>query len=393
MIQALRPWGTASRTIRNQALGLQLAKSAPKFFTPPNPKPNPIATGLFHVSVGARLPAFPLPSFPPLTSTSFSSPFSPSSTFLLSTLIPHFPSFRRFYTASAMSDEIVHPTIQDGWYREISDMWPGQAMTLKVEKVLHHEKSLYQDVLIFKSTDYGNVLVLDNVVQATERDEFSYQEMITHLAMNSHPNPKKVLVIGGGDGGVLREVVKHDCVEEAILCDIDEAVIRLSKQYLPGMAVGFEHPKSKTHVGDGFKFLDDYKNTFDVIITDSSDPEGPAESLFQKPYFQLLHDALREGGVITTQAESPWLHLPLIARLKKDCGEVFPVAEYAYTTIPTYPSGQIGFMVCCKDATRDVKVPLRSWTKEEEDEKLRYYNSEIHKASFVLPNFAKKALQ
>lgn len=174
-------------------------------------------------------------------------------------------------------------------------------MTLKVEKVLHHEKSLYQDVLIFKSTDYGNVLVLDNVVQATERDEFSYQEMITHLAMNSHPNPKKVLVIGGGDGGVLREVVKHDSVEEAILCDIDEAVIRLSKQFLPHMAVGFEHPKSKVHVGDGFKFLDDYKNTFDVIITDSSDPEGPAESLFQKPYFQLLHDALREGGVITTQ--------------------------------------------------------------------------------------------
>ncbi len=110
----------------------------------------------------------------------------------------------------------------DGWFREISDMWPGQAMTLKVKKVIHHEKSKYQDVLIFESTDYGTVLVLDNVIQCTERDEFAYQEMITHLAMNSHPNPKKVLVIGGGDGGVLREVVKHECVEEAILCDIDE---------------------------------------------------------------------------------------------------------------------------------------------------------------------------
>lgn len=174
-------------------------------------------------------------------------------------------------------------------------------MTLKVEKVLHHEKSKYQDVLIFQSTDYGKVLVLDNVIQCTERDEFSYQEMITHLAMNSHPNPKKVLVIGGGDGGVLREVVKHDCVEEAILCDIDEAVIRLSKEYLPNMSAGFNHPKVKVHVGDGFKFLADYQNTFDVIITDSSDPEGPAESLFQKPYFQLLFNALTEGGVITTQ--------------------------------------------------------------------------------------------
>lgn len=174
-------------------------------------------------------------------------------------------------------------------------------MTLRVEKVLHHEKSKYQDVLVFKSTDHGTVLVLDNVIQCTERDEFSYQEMITHLAMNSHPNPKKVLVIGGGDGGVLREVVKHECVEEAILCDIDEAVIRLSKQFLPKMAEGFSHPKSKVHVGDGFKFLNEYKNAFDVIITDSSDPEGPAESLFQKPYFQLLHDALRDCGVITTQ--------------------------------------------------------------------------------------------
>ncbi|KAG7054851.1 hypothetical protein CaCOL14_005771 [Colletotrichum acutatum] len=290
--------------------------------------------------------------------------------------------------------EIAHPTIQDGWFREISNMWPGQAMTLKVKKVIHHEKSQYQDVLIFESTDYGMVLVLDNVIQATERDEFSYQEMITHLAMNSHPNPKKVLVIGGGDGGVLREVVKHECVEEAILCDIDEAVIRLSKQYLPNMAVGFDHPKSKTHVGDGFKFLEEYKNTFDVIITDSSDPEGPAESLFQKPYFQLLHDALREGGVITTQgSENQWLHMPLISKLKKDCKEIFPVAEYAYTTIPTYPSGQIGFMVCTKDAGRNVKEPLRKWSAEEEEKLCKYYNADIHKAAFVLPNFAKKALE
>jgi len=200
-----------------------------------------------------------------------------------------------------MANEITHETIKDGWFREISHMWPGQAMTLKVEKVLHHEKSKYQDVLIFKSTDYGTVLVLDNVIQCTERDEFSYQEMIAHLALNSHPEPKRVLVIGGGDGGVLREVVKHDCVEEAILCDIDEAVVRLSKEYLPHMAQGLSHPKSTVHIGDGFKFLDEYKNHFDVIITDSSDPDGPAESLFQKSYFELLNNALREGGVISTQ--------------------------------------------------------------------------------------------
>ncbi|KAE8357743.1 Spermine/spermidine synthase-domain-containing protein [Aspergillus caelatus] len=300
--------------------------------------------------------------------------------------------FRSHFSHSITMSEITHPTIKDGWFSERSDMWPGQAMSLKVNQILHHEKSKYQDVLIFESSDYGTVLVLDNVIQCTERDEFSYQEMITHLAMNSHPNPKKVLVIGGGDGGVLREVVKHETVEEAILCDIDEAVIRLSKKYLPGMSIGFQHPNVKTHVGDGFEFLKNHKNEFDVIITDSSDPEGPAESLFQKPYFELLSDALREGGVITTQAENQWLHLSLITDLKKACNEVFPVAEYAYTTIPTYPSGQIGFMVCCKDADRNVREPVRKWTREEEERLCRYYNQDIHRASFVLPNFARKAL-
>ncbi|ETI19613.1 spermidine synthase [Cladophialophora carrionii CBS 160.54] len=272
-------------------------------------------------------------------------------------------------------------------------MWPGQAMTLKVNQVLHHEKSKYQDVLVFESSDHGTVLVLDNVIQCTERDEFSYQEMITHLAMNSHPNPQKVLVIGGGDGGVLREVIKHESVEKAILCDIDEAVIRVSKKYLPGMSIGYQHPAVETFIGDGFKFLADRKNEFDVIITDSSDPEGPAETLFQKPYFELLYGALKDGGVITTQAENQWLHLPLISKLKKDCKEVFPVVEYAYTTIPTYPSGQIGFMVCCKDSNRNVKEPLRSWTPEEEEKYCKYYNKEIHRASFVLPTFARKQLK
>lgn len=290
--------------------------------------------------------------------------------------------------------EITHPTIVDGWFREISDtMWPGQAMTLKVEKVLHHEKSKYQDVLIFKSTTYGNVLVLDNVIQASERDEFSYQEMIAHLALNSHPNPKKVLVIGGGDGGVLREIVKHDVVEEAWLCDIDEAVIRLSKQYLPEMSASYSHPKVKTYIGDGLQFLRDYQNTFDVIITDSSDPEGPAESLFQEDYFKLLSSALTEKGVISTQAESMWIHLPIIKDLKKACGSIFPVTEYAYTTIPTYPTGQIGFMVCSKDKNANVKKPLREVTEEEEAKLYKYYNKRIHEASFVLPTWVEKELQ
>lgn len=288
---------------------------------------------------------------------------------------------------------LSHPSITaEGWFQERSPMWPGMAMTLKVKQILHVEQSKYQDVLVFESTDFGNVLVLDGAVQATERDEFSYQEMICHLGMNAHPDPKRVLVIGGGDGGVLREVVKHQCVEEAVLCDIDEAVPRVSKKYLPSMAVGFQHPKVRVHIGDGFQFLKDYKNSFDVIITDSSDPEGPAESLFQQPYFELLSDALRDGGVITTQGESQWLHLHIIKDLIGACKRVFPNVQYAYTTIPTYPSGQIGFMVCSKDAARDLTNPLRSWDPQMEGKLCRYYNKEIHQSAFVLPTWVRQTL-
>ncbi|KAL8878495.1 MAG: hypothetical protein Q9192_008440, partial [Flavoplaca navasiana] len=262
-----------------------------------------------------------------------------------------------------------------------------QAMTLKVNSVLHHEKSKFQDILIFESSNHGIVLVLDDAIQCTENDEFAYQEMITHLAMNSHPNPKKVLVIGGGDGGVLREVMKHSTVESAVLCDIDEAVIRLSKKYLPAMSIGLRHPDTSVFIEDGFEFLRNRKNEFDVIVTDSSDPNGPAKTLFEKNYFELMNEALREG------AENQYLHLPLIVQLRKSCLEIFPRVEYGYTTIPTYPSGQIGFLVCCKDKDRNVKEPLRSWDVEEEEKLCKYYNKEIHSASFVLPVFARKALR
>ncbi|KAF5381326.1 hypothetical protein D9615_008419 [Tricholomella constricta] len=259
-----------------------------------------------------------------------------------------------------------------GWFREISSQWPGQAMTLKVNKILHIEKSLYQDVLGFESETFGNVLALDGVIQCTEHDKFSYQEMIAHLPLASHPNPKKVLVIGGGDGGVVREVLKHATVEEVVLCDIDEAVPRVAKQYLPHMSALFSDPRVTVFIGDGFKFLAANVATYDAIITDSSDPVGPAAALFEKPYFQLKHDALAPGGHISTQGECLWLHLPLISELRNMSRELFPVAEYAYTTIPTYPSGQISFVLCSKQAGRDLRTPLR------EVPDTKYYNKQLH---------------
>ncbi|KAJ3124445.1 putrescine aminopropyltransferase [Nowakowskiella sp. JEL0407] len=268
-----------------------------------------------------------------------------------------------------------------------------KAMSLQVEKVLHHGKSLFQDVLVFKSTNHGNVLVLDGVIQCTENDEFSYQEMIAHLPLNAHPNPKKVLVIGGGDGGVLREVVKHECVEEVTLVEIDAMVVEVSKKYLPKMAEGFNHPKVKVHIGDGFAYLKENTATYDVIITDSSDPVGPAESLFQETFYELMYKALLPGGNICTQGECQWLHLPLIKQVLTNSKKLYPVVEYGWASVPTYPSGQIGFIVCSKEAGRDVKKPLRTFGEKYEDENLRYYSAKVHEAAFVLPQFAKVALR
>ena len=146
-------------------------------------------------------------------------------------------------------------------------------------------------------------------------------------------------------------------------------------------------PRVTVFVGDGFKFLADNTSTYDAIITDSSDPVGPAESLFQKPYFELLHAALTPGGHISTQAECLWLHLPLIHELRKTTRELFAVAEYGFTTIPTYPSGQIGFVVCSKAPGHNVKVPVRKVPNT------RYYNEEVHKAAFVLPQFGRALVE
>ncbi|KAJ2747550.1 putrescine aminopropyltransferase [Coemansia sp. BCRC 34301] len=294
--------------------------------------------------------------------------------------------------SSSASAKLAHANISNGWFRESGAMWPGQSMNIEVSQVLHVEKSKIQDVLVFESKTYGNVLVLDGVIQVTERDEFSYQEMITHPALFSHPNPERVLVIGGGDGGVLREAIKHPQVKEAVLCDIDEAVIRVSKKYLPSLAVSYADPKVAVHIGDGFEFLQNKKNYFDVIITDSSDPVGPAESLYQSRYYELMRDALRDGGIVSTQGECQWLHLPLIKDVLTFARKLFPVAEYAYTTIPTYPSGQIGFILCSKDKSTNFKVPLRRLSPEQELKLFKYYNADIHHAAFVLPNFTRLAI-
>jgi len=288
--------------------------------------------------------------------------------------------------------------IKDGWFSEKPVMWPGQKMSLQVEEVLFAGKSDYQDVLVFRSTTYGVVLVLDGVIQITERDEFSYQEMIAHLPLYSHPAPRRVLVVGGGDGGAVREVLRHPEVEEVTLCEIDAKVVEVSKQFLPSIAASLSDPRVTVRIQDGFDFLRDHPSHFDVVITDSSDPVGPAEVLFEPPYFKAVHGALRAGGLACSQGECIWLDVALVARLVFTCRAVFGDARYAFTTIPTYPCGQIGFVLAAKaggdgggGGTR-LGEPARRPAPAEQ-KRLRYYNPEVHRAAFVLPEFARAAVE
>ncbi|ELT87970.1 hypothetical protein CAPTEDRAFT_156944 [Capitella teleta] len=284
--------------------------------------------------------------------------------------------------------------IREGWFSEVNALWPGQCMSLEVEEVLLHEKSPFQDVMMLKTKHHGNALILDGVIQVTESDEFSYHEIGSNVPLNAHPNPEKVLIIGGGDGGMAREVCRNPAVKSVTQCEIDELVVNACKKYLPNLAVGFDDPKMNLIIGDGFDFMGKHKGEFDVIITDSSDPFGPAKVLFEKPYYQLMMEALRPGGIIASQGECLWLHLDLIRDMFKFCREIFPVVDYTTVSVPTYPSGQIGFMLCSLNPETNFRKPVRTFTDEEiETLGLKYYNTEMHAASFVLPHFAKKVLE
>ena len=283
--------------------------------------------------------------------------------------------------------------IKDGWFTESEVMWPGQSMSLKVEEVLFEGKSEFQDVLVFRSSTYGTVLVLDGVIQVTERDEFAYQEMITHLPLHCHPNPVSVLIVGGGDGGVLREVCRHQGVQQVTMCEIDEMVCNVSKKYLSkSTATAFNDPRVTLVHADAAEYVKGKLEAYDVVIVDSSDPVGPAETLFTASFYRSLRTSMKPGAIMCNQGECMWLHLDLIGEVLKHCKEVFPSVDYAYTTIPTYPSGQIGFLMC----STTPNYVLRQAAREPEPAlaaQLKYYTPAVHAASFVLPAFAEAVVK
>ena len=280
--------------------------------------------------------------------------------------------------------------IKDGWFFETCTMWSGMGFALEIEKVLHREKSRYQLIEVLQTKSYGKMLALDGIIQLTEFDESAYQEMLAHVPLFAHPFPENVLIIGGGDGGILREVCRHDCVKNIDFCEIDEAVVRVSKQFLPSLACGFDDSRVTVFIGDGNAYVREKQNRYDVIIVDSSDPVGPGEVLFQKPFYKGLKAALKSDGVVATQGESIFLHQECVTNLARITRELFVKQAYAWIMVPTYPGGNIG--ICLGSLGPDLQQPAREISEKIQGQ-LQYYTPDMHRACFVLPEFARKIFE
>lgn len=261
-------------------------------------------------------------------------------------------------------------------------------ITAKVEKTFHTEKTDFQQLDMIKTVEFGNMLVLDGMVMTTERDEFVYHEMVTHPALFTHPNPKKVLVVGGGDGGAIREVLKHPSVEKAVLVEIDGKVIEASRKYLPTIAGKLSDPRVEVIIDDGFMHIAKAKKEYDVIMVDSTEPVGPAVKLFERGFYQGIYEALTDEGIFVAQTDNPWFKAELIRKVFRDVKEIFPITRLYTANIPTYPSGLWTFTLGSKKYD-----PLA--VKEEEIGELetKYYTPKLHHAAFVLPRFVEDLLK
>lgn len=266
------------------------------------------------------------------------------------------------------------------WFTE--KQTPVFGITAKIRETLVTEKTEYQDLAMIDTEEFGRMLVLDGMVMTTIKDEFVYHEMMTHPALFTHPNPKHVLVVGGGDGGVIREVIKHPEVEKAVLVEIDGKVIEYSKKYLPEIAGELDNPRVEVQVNDGYMHIIESKNKYDVIMVDSTEPVGPAAPLFERGFYQGIYEALKDDGIFVAQTDNPWFKADLIQKVNKDVKEIFPIVRVYGANIPTYPSGLWTFTMGSK--TYD---PLEVDETKIPELDTKYYTSRIHKAAFALPKF------
>ena len=265
--------------------------------------------------------------------------------------------------------------------------------SIKVNRQLYSSQSEFQRIDVFDSPEFGRFLTLDGLMMLTEKDEFIYHEMITHVPMAVHPNPRHILVVGAGDGGVVRELCRYDSVESIDLVEIDEEVVKVSREFLPHTACCFDDPRLSIYFQDGLKFIRNCENRYDLIIVDSTDPFGPGEDLFTKEFYGNCYKALKEDGIMVNQHESPFYANDAHAMKRAHARIVksFPISRVYQAHIPTYPSGHwlFGFASKQYHPTRDLKAA--QWNHL--GLATKYYNTNLHRGAFYLPNYVETVLR
>ena len=271
-----------------------------------------------------------------------------------------------------------------GWYTELCPLWPGRALSMRVEEMLLSTSSEYQLIEIFRAEGFGLTMALDGKIQCATADEFMYHEMICHVPAFCHMAPATALVIGGGDGGCARELARHPSLTRIDICELDAKVVDAAKAHLPSLACGFDDPRVKLHFADGAKFVKESRGVYDLIIVDAPDPVGPGEALFKAGFFADVKAALRPGGVVSAQSESFILHPEFSKRQVELFAGLFENWGYCSFPIPSYPGGSLG--LCVGSQTADPKRPCRRPSKDFASA-LRCYSPEYHEASFKAPAY------
>lgn len=270
---------------------------------------------------------------------------------------------------------------------------PHVHFSIQVDRQLYCGNSEFQRIDVFDSKDFGRFLTLDGFMMLTEKDEFIYHEMIVHVPMAVHPRVENVLVIGAGDGGALRELVRYPCIQRIDLVEIDELVVEVCKKYLPQTACGLSDPRIKMYFEDGLKFVRHPQDEYDLIIVDSTDPFGPGEGLFTKEFYGNCFKALREDGIMVNQHESPFYESDAVAmqRAHKRIVESFPISRVYQAHIPTYPSGHWLFGFASKVYHPVADLQAVKWNAL--GFKTKYYNTNLHVGAFALPNYVEEMLR
>lgn len=279
----------------------------------------------------------------------------------------------------------------DLWYTE--NHTEEARFSIKIDKQLVSLQSDFQRIDIFESKEFGRILTLDGYLMVTEKDEFIYHDMITHVPMATNPGIKKVLVIGAGDGGTVRELLRYKTIEDIDMVEIDEEVVKVCKEYLPVTACGLTDERVHLYFEDGLKYVRRYENKYDLIIVDSTDPFGPGEGLFTKEFYGNCYRALREDGILVNQHESMYYssYAASMKRAHQRIKDSFPIAKIYQAHIPTYPSGHwlFGFASKKFDPVKDLDGDR--WNQL--GLKTRYYNTDLHVGSFAIPNYVKEQLE